>query len=118
LANFLRTHGKEDIANEFQAFIQELEASGIAKYLVYDPSIVRGLDYYTGIVFEVFDKNPENRRAISGGGAYGNLLQIFNEPALPGVGFGMGDVTLLDFLKTHNLLPANIERPSIDLFLT
>jgi len=79
--------------------------SQIDKYLKYDPSIVRGLDYYTGLVFEVFDKNPENRRAICGGGAYANLLQIFNEPPIPAVGFGLGDVTLQDFLKTHQLLP-------------
>ncbi|MFN8370832.1 MAG: hypothetical protein U0T83_09450 [Bacteriovoracaceae bacterium] len=54
-------------------------------------------------MFEVFDKNPENRRAICGGGSYANLLQIFNEPPLTGVGFGLGDVTLTDFLKTHKL---------------
>ena len=74
-------------------------------FLHYDPTIVRGLDYYTGIVFEIFDKHPENRRAICGGGSYADLLTIFNEPSVPGVGFGLGDVTLTDFLKTHQLLP-------------
>jgi histidyl-tRNA synthetase len=72
------------------------------------------LDYYTGLVFEVFDKHPENKRAICGGGAYANLLQIFNEPPMPGIGFGMGDVTLTDFLETHNLLPKEFS-PNIDL---
>ncbi len=86
-------------------FFQKIETLGLNEYVKFDPTIVRGLDYYTGIVFEIFDKHPDNRRAIAGGGAYANLLQIFNEPALPGVGFGLGDVTFTDFLKTHNLLP-------------
>lgn len=86
-------------------FFQKIETLGLNEYVKFDPTIVRGLDYYTGIVFEIFDKHPDNRRAIAGGGAYANLLQIFNEPALPGVGFGLGDVTFADFLKTHNLLP-------------
>jgi histidyl-tRNA synthetase len=75
------------------------------------------LDYYTGIVFEIFDKHPDNRRALCGGGAYANLLQIFNEDPLPGVGLGLGDVTLRDFLEVHNLLP-NLENPSNDILLT
>ena len=85
--------------------------------LIYDPTIVRGLDYYTGIVFEVFDKHPDNRRAIAGGGAYANLLQIFNEKPLAGIGFGMGDVTLRDFLETHNLMP-NLTHAQNDLIIT
>ncbi len=90
---------------------------GLKDYLVYDPTIVRGLDYYTGIVFEVFDKNPENRRALCGGGAYANLLQIFNENPVPGVGFGLGDVTLTDFLATHKLLP-DLSKNDVDIYLT
>ena len=88
----------------------------IADYLRYDPSIVRGLDYYTGIVFEVYDKHPDNRRAICGGGAYENLLEIFEEPTLPGIGFGLGDVTLRDFLITHNLLP-DFSKNHVDIYL-
>lgn len=84
---------------------EKLEEHGLTEYVKFDPSIVRGLDYYTGIVFEIFDKNPENRRAIAGGGSYANLLQIFNEPALEGVGIGLGEVPLTDFLTTHKLLP-------------
>ena len=80
-------------------------------------TIVRGLDYYTGVVFEIFDKHPENRRAICGGGSYANLLKIFNEEPLKGVGFGLGDVTLTDFLKTHNLLP-NLTTPTNDVVVT
>lgn len=87
------------------------------KFVKFDPSIVRGLDYYTGIVFEIFDKNPENRRAICGGGSYANILKIFNEKPLPGVGFGLGDVTLRDFLSTHSLLP-DFSKPETKLFLS
>jgi histidyl-tRNA synthetase len=84
---------------------EKLESQGLTEYVKFDPGIVRGLDYYTGLVFEIFDKNPENRRAIAGGGAYANLLQIFNEPALEGMGMGLGEVPLTDFLTTHKLLP-------------
>lgn len=106
----------EDV-EDFLAFTQKTKALKLDQYLKYDPTIVRGLDYYTGTVFEIFDKNPENRRAICGGGAYANLLQIFNENPLPGIGFGLGDVTLRDFLETHKLLPDIPER-SADLFFT
>lgn len=88
----------------FQIF-EKIEAKGLAEYVKFDPAIVRGLDYYTGVVFEIFDKHPENRRAIAGGGSYANLLQIFNEPALEGVGMGLGEVPLTDFLVTHKLMP-------------
>ncbi len=69
----------------------------------FDYTITRGFDYYTDIVFEVFDTNPENRRSLFGGGRYDNLLEMFGVEPLPTVGFGMGDVTIRDFLETHNL---------------
>lgn len=89
----------------FLNFINLIKETHYYSYLKFDPTIVRGLDYYTGIVFEVFDMHPENNRAIAGGGSYANLLQIFNESPLAGVGFGLGDVTLKDFLESHKLLP-------------
>lgn len=69
----------------------------------FDSDIVRGFDYYTGMVFEVFDTNLENRRSLFGGGRYDNLLSIFDVEPVPAVGFGMGDITIKDFLETHNL---------------
>ena len=72
----------------------------------WDYRIVRGFEYYTGLVFEVFDRASANRRSLVGGGRYDNLLQSFGTKPLSGVGFGMGDVTLADFLETHHLLPA------------
>ncbi len=72
----------------------------------YDQSVVRGFDYYTGIVFEVFDTHPDNRRSLFGGGRYDNLVSLFSEESTPAVGCAVGDVTLRDFLETHNLLPS------------
>ncbi len=117
LTSLLTKLGKKEIADDFHKFISDSISSDQLPYLKYDPTIVRGLDYYTGIVFEVFDKHPDNRRAICGGGAYANLLQIFNESPLPGVGFGLGDVTLQDFLTSHNLLP-DLSKPENDLLIT
>jgi histidyl-tRNA synthetase len=76
-----------------------------AKLVRFDPMIVRGLAYYTSTVFEVFDTSPENRRALFGGGAYSDLAGMFTPQQIPGIGFGMGDVTLMDFLQTHRLAP-------------
>jgi histidyl-tRNA synthetase len=73
--------------------------------VVFTPTLVRGLDYYSGFVFEIFDKNTENSRSLFGGGRYDNLLEIFNAEPVPAVGFGAGDVTIADFMRTHNLLP-------------
>ncbi|MDH4467637.1 MAG: histidine--tRNA ligase [Bacteriovoracaceae bacterium] len=89
----------------FLELIQKEEFSLLKPFLVYDPTIVRGLDYYTGLVFEVFNLHPDHNRALCGGGAYDNLLGIFNEKPLGGIGFGLGDVTLKDFLECHQLLP-------------
>jgi len=117
LISILNEQGLSEIAADFSEFINLTKSSGLDEYITFDPAIVRGLDYYTGIVFEVFDKHPDNRRAICGGGAYAGLLQIFNEAPLAGVGFGLGDVTLKDFLITHNLMP-DLSKPDNDLFLS
>lgn len=115
--SFLQGHGLEHAASELRELTNLLNTLGIEKYLTYDPTIVRGLDYYTGMVFELFDKHPENRRAICGGGSYANLLGIFNEGPLAGIGLGMGDVTLSDFLKTHQLMP-DLSKPDLDIMMT
>jgi histidyl-tRNA synthetase len=73
--------------------------------VVFDLSIVRGFDYYTGIVFEVTDTDPENNRSMFGGGRYDGLVGAFGVDPVPTVGFGMGDVTLHNFLESHGLLP-------------
>lgn len=80
-----------------------LHATGADKSFVFDPAIVRGFDYYTGLVFEIYDMNPENRRAIFGGGRYDRLLGQFGKEEVPAIGFGMGDVTLEHFIDGHGL---------------
>ncbi len=93
-------------AAELNALFDALDKTGLAKYCVFDFGIIRGLDYYTGTVFEVFDNAPENNRAMFGGGRYDNLVGLFVKNAkISGVGYGMGDVTLENFLKTHGLVP-------------
>jgi len=73
--------------------------------LVYDGTLARGQAYYTGMVFEIFDTNPENNRSVAGGGRYDNLLELFDAEPISAVGFGMGDIMLREFLDTHKLLP-------------
>jgi histidyl-tRNA synthetase len=71
----------------------------------FDITLMRGFDYYSGLVFEVFDTSPENNRSLFGGGRYDGLVELFGAEPLPSVGFGVGDVTLEDFLTTHDLAP-------------
>jgi histidyl-tRNA synthetase len=104
LKKFVKDHGVEASASDLLGVLESLKELEIEKYFVFDSNIVRGLDYYTGIVFEVFDKHPDNRRALCGGGSYKNLLKIFGGDSVKGVGVGMGDVTFKDFLNVHNLL--------------
>lgn len=89
-------------ASASDSLLKSLKEKGVSN-AQFDPSIIRGFDYYTGMVFEVFDTNPENRRSLFGGGRYDNLLEMFGVEPVPTVGFGMGDVTIKDFLITHNL---------------
>ncbi len=93
-------------ARELLSLFDAMEKADLAKYCVFDFGIIRGLDYYTGTVFEVFDEAPENNRAMFGGGRYDNLVGLFVKNAkVSGVGYGMGDVTLENFLVTHDLMP-------------
>lgn len=87
-----------------EKLLKMLHSVGVTS-ATYDRSVVRGLDYYTDVVFEVFDTNPENARAMFGGGRYDGLVGLFGVEPLPTVGFGMGDVTLQNFLEGHGLLP-------------
>jgi histidyl-tRNA synthetase len=94
-------------STEIERLTEKLNKRGI-KNIVFDPNMVRGFDYYTGIVFEIFDTKPENRRSIFGGGRYDNLLEIFGANKMPTIGFGMGDVTIKDVLESRNLIPNKI----------
>jgi histidyl-tRNA synthetase len=89
---------------ELQTLQKLLKEKGI-KNFIFDPSLIRGFDYYTGTVFEVFDTNPINSRSLFGGGRYDDLVAIFGAEKVPGMGFGMGDVTIHDYMETYDLLP-------------
>lgn len=97
-----------------EALMGYLEKLGIGNAR-HDPFLVRGFDYYTGTVFEVFDTSADNPRSLFGGGRYDRLLEMFGAEPIPAVGFGMGDVTMRDFLTTHQLMPAYVS--PIDLFI-
>ncbi len=81
-----------------------LEAIGVTN-ITFDQTLMRGFDYYTGIVFEVFDTDKANPRSLFGGGRYDELLALFGADKISAFGFGAGDVTMKDFLETHKLLP-------------
>ncbi|MGB0757770.1 MAG: histidine--tRNA ligase [Patescibacteria group bacterium] len=86
------------------ALMSALQKNGIHN-AVYDPTLMRGFDYYTGVVFEIFDTHPDNNRSLFGGGRYDGLVGIFGVDPVAAVGFGMGDVTIKDYLETYGLLP-------------
>lgn len=106
--------GGSETAKYLNQTINILRSRGI-KNIVFDPTLTRGFDYYTGVVFEVFDTNKENPRSIFGGGRYDDLANNFVNSSIPAAGFGMGDVTTRDFLTTHDLLPKL--SPKTDLYI-
>lgn len=91
-------------SEELTALFSTLQDLGVSEYVEFDPSVVRGLDYYTGTVFEAQDKKGKFR-AILGGGRYDNLVEIVGGQKLPGVGFACGDVLIEKVLKKFNLWP-------------
>jgi histidyl-tRNA synthetase len=98
---------------ELESILQNLAARGLKDFVKVDYHVIRGLAYYTGVVFEAFDVQGEFR-AIAGGGRYDNLVKLLSggKVDLPALGFGMGDVVLLELLKARGLLPkfdANVD---------
>jgi histidyl-tRNA synthetase len=105
---------KQPAAKDLKALMEQLKTAGI-KNAVFDGTLMRGFDYYTGIVFEVFDTDPENNRSMLGGGRYDGLVGLFGVDPVPTVGFGWGDVTLANFLAGHRLMPAL--KPETDVYV-
>lgn len=103
----------DEIARLAECF-EILASMGLRDYVRFDLSVVRGLAYYTGIVFELFDTRGE-LRAICGGGRYDGLLKQVSGTDLPALGFGMGDVVLRELLADRGLLPD--PSPEIDYYL-
>lgn len=81
-----------------------IHAAGV-RNAVFDITLMRGFDYYTGMVFEVFDNHPQNNRAMFGGGRYDGLVSLFGGEPVPTVGFAPGGTTMEVFLRSHDLLP-------------
>lgn len=113
-----RAYGKsESVLRELDRLDQygaQLAELGFGDYAAFDPTIVRGLAYYTGTVFEIFDRQGE-LRAICGGGRYDDLLRNIGSVSLPAVGFGMGDVVLGELLAERGVLPDR--KPVVDYYL-
>jgi histidyl-tRNA synthetase len=113
LQQLLKVRRLEDLPVQFatqpsvlrlKALLDMLRASRVTGG-VFDITLMRGFDYYTDVVFEVFDTAPENNRAMFGGGRYDGLVGLFGVEPVPTVGFAMGDATLQNFLESHDLLP-------------
>jgi len=100
----LATLKDESVPADAQAVIDQLQKQGVNN-VKFNRYLARGFEYYTDIVFEVFDTDPENNRSMFGGGRYDGLVAEFGVEPVATVGFGMGDVTLLNFLETNGMLP-------------
>ncbi len=105
----LVTSGGAETNNSVANGLKELGINNVK----IDRTLARGFNYYTGTIFEIFDVSGENNRAMLGGGRYDNLTSMFGGEPITGIGFGMGDVTMKDFLETHNLLTSNTTAPTL-----
>jgi len=113
-AALAKVGGGEEAGEPLRQAVGALEAMGLGDFVAVDLTIVRGLAYYTGIVFELFDTG-KSLRAICGGGRYDGLLKALGGVDLPALGFGMGDVVLGELLKERG--PADQASTKLDAFL-
>jgi histidyl-tRNA synthetase len=97
---------------DWRKLLGALKAMGLAPFVAVDLGVVRGLAYYTGFVFEAFDRKGE-LRALAGGGRYDDLVQKLGGPALPAVGFAIGDMTFALLLEQRGLMPALVQAPDV-----
>lgn len=117
LEKFIGSKSLEDLAqvlpnlkdssaySELKQVIKALSDLSYGDYVKFNPAVIRGFDYYDGLIFEVFDNNPENNRAMFGGGRYNGLAEIFGSTSFPAVGFAPGDETTRLFLESWGLIP-------------
>ena len=120
LEELVKTEGESNEYSpkfDIKLVLDNLDMMGVGNFCVYDPSIVRGLAYYTGIVFEVHDIAGE-LRAICGGGRYDNLLRDFGGPPISACGMGMGDRVLEILLEEKGLLEKQVPKRQLDYFVT
>ena len=97
---------------DWKKLLGNLDAMGLARFIEVDLGVVRGLAYYTGFVFEAFDRKGE-LRALAGGGRYDDLVQKLGGPALPAVGFAIGDMTFALLLEQRGLTPTFVQAPDV-----
>ena len=97
---------------DWKKLLGNLAAMGLARFVEVDLGVVRGLAYYTGFVFEAFDRKGE-LRALAGGGRYDDLVQKLGGPALPAVGFAIGDMTFALLLEQRGLMPTLVQVPDV-----
>ncbi len=97
---------------DWKKLLGGLEAMGLGRFIAVDLGVVRGLAYYTGFVFEAFDRKGE-LRALAGGGRYDDLVEKLGGPALPAVGFAIGDMTFALLLEQRGLMPAFVQAPDV-----
>ncbi len=97
---------------DWKRLLQGLGAMGLGRFIEVDLGVVRGLAYYTGFVFEAFDRKGE-LRAIAGGGRYDDLVEKLGGPALPAAGFAIGDMTFALLLEQRGLMPALTASPDV-----
>ncbi|MDO8543459.1 MAG: histidine--tRNA ligase [Opitutaceae bacterium] len=97
---------------DWKHLLDALEAMGLSRFVEVDLGVVRGLAYYTGFVFEAFDRKGE-LRALAGGGRYDDLVEKLGGPALPAVGFAIGDMTFALLLEQRGLMPAIAQGPDV-----
>lgn len=98
--------------DEVKEVFAALESAGVDSAL-FDATLMRGLDYYTGTVFEVFDTHPDNNRSLFGGGRYDGLVGLFGAEPLSAVGMAPGNTMIENFLEVHNLLPQNTSKTDV-----
>jgi len=114
--SFNLSRAAEESVDELSRLFELLGVMGVSDYCVFDIGIVRGLAYYTGIVYEIYDKASE-LRAIGGGGRYDNLLKLFGGPDISATGFGIGDCILGLLLEEKGLLQKQLPKAGLDYFV-
>ena len=115
LEQALATLGGDKLAArlaDWKKLLGAIEAMDLARFVEVDLGVVRGLAYYTGFVFEAFDRKGE-LRALAGGGRYDDLVQKLGGPALPAVGFAIGDMTFALLLEQRGLMPNFVQAPDV-----
>lgn len=118
LVNILQDSDLWQKSEELNQFFLTLRALDVSEFVRYAPQVIRGLDYYTGTVFEAYDNKGIVPRSILGGGRYDNLMADVGGETLPGVGFAMGDMVILVILDKLGLIPRNIGITPAPVFVT